>query len=106
MIEIKQGETYIKRLEFKYADTMSPVDLTGYTAHSEMRNVPGGDLLATGTCGIDAENGIVLVTYSSAKTSRISPQDCGFDVWIVSGSEKHPVYTSRVKILKRYTDEI
>ena len=106
MILIKQGETYIKRLELKTVDTRQPIDLTGYTAYSQMRDRPGGTLAAQGSCSITASTGVILVTYSSGQTSAIEPGEYGFDIWIKSGNEKHPLYTSRVKVVKSYTENM
>ena len=106
MITIKQGETYIKRLELKTVDTRQPVNLQGYAAYSEMRDKPGGTLAARGSCSVTASTGVILVTYSSEKTSAIEPGEYGFDIWITSGNEKHPLYTSRVKVEKSYTENM
>lgn len=105
-IKIKQGETYRKRIEMMYADDREPVDLTGYSAYSELRDRPGGTLVATADCSISAVDGVVTVLLSSAQTDAIEEGVYGMDVWIVSEEEKHPIYTNSVQIVKRYTNNL
>lgn len=104
MITIKQGEDYTKVFELTYADTNDPVDLTGITAKSEMRDAPGGTLFATASCTVNEEGGTVFVYYSAAQTDEIPTGEYGFDVWLVDNYRKHPIYTTKVTIVGRYTD--
>lgn len=106
MVTIKQGETYIKSIQILYAETREPVDLTGYSAFCEMRDKPDGALAAVASCTVNAEEGSVLATFSSEQTDIISVGDYGFDIWIANDTEKHPIYTTEVKIIGRYTEDI
>ena len=106
MITIKQGETYIKRLEFVDVDSKTPIDLTGATAYSEIRNVPGGDLKATAVCTVDTSNGSVTVNYSAAKTQLIPVGQYGYDIWLKIDGEQYPIYTTRIQVEKRYTENL
>ena len=103
---IKQGETYRKRFEFFDPDTHQPIDLTGVSAYSQMRDKPGGVLKATATCNVDAINATITVEYSSAQTEAIAEGQYGFDVWITDNGDAVPIYTAEVQIVKRYTDNI
>ena len=103
MIIIKQQEDYTKVLQMQYADTKAPVDLTDITAFSEMRSKPGATPYLAASCTVDASNGVIRVYYSSAQTASLEEGEYGFDVWIIEDGKKHPIYTTRVQIVKPYT---
>lgn len=104
METIKQNEDYILILNLQYADTLQPIDLTDVQAFSELRENPGGELKAQGTCAVST-SGKITVTYSSASTAQLEPGEYGFDVWIVdSQNKKHPIWETRVEVKKPYTE--
>lgn len=105
MIKILQNEDFQLVLELQYADTLEHVDLTGVSAFSEMRSSRNGDLAATGSCGVNTENGQITVTYSAAQTANLEEGDYGFDIWVVdNSSKKHPIWEEEhVRVLKPFT---
>ena len=105
MITIKQGEDYTKVLILQYADTKEPVDLTDVSAYSQMREKPGSNtVVAEASCSITASAGTIRVTYNSLDTAEIPEGEYGFDVWLLDGVKKRPIYTARVKIVGSYTE--
>ena len=107
MITIKQGEDYQKILILQYAETQTPVDLSGCSAYSQMRDVPGGTLVATADCSVDYDNGIVTVLYDADATEDIAEGEYGFDIWLVDSDDlQHCIYEARVKIVKPYTENV
>ena len=103
MITIKQGEDYIKVLKLQYADSLEPVNLTGVTAYSSMRDRPGGELYANANCSVITLDGQITVHYSDLQTAAMPIGDAGFDVWIEENGRKHAIYTARVQIVPPYT---
>lgn len=107
MIVICQNEDYTKYIHLQYADTGEPLDLTGCSVYSQMRDRPNGTLKATGICTMTAASGDIWVRYSAAATLEIEPGEYGFDVWLVDGNNKnHPIYSTRVQIAGRYTEDL
>ena len=107
MITIKQNEDYTKYLHLQYADTLEPLDLTGCSVYSQLRDKPNGTLKATATVTVTAASGDITVLYSAAQTLALPVGEYGFDVWIVdSDGKNHPVYTARVQIIGRYTEDL
>lgn len=105
MITIKQNEDYTKYLHLQYADTGEPLDLTGCSVYSQMRDRPNGTLVATATTSMTAASGDIWVTYAASATASITPGEYGYDVWLVDGnSKKHPLYTTRIQIIGVYTE--
>ena len=104
MITIKRREDYTKYLHLEYPDTHEPVDLTGCRAYCQMRDVPGGELLATAACTMDGENGDIWVKFSGSDTVNIPVGEAGYDVWIIENNRKHPIYTTRCMIVDAYTE--
>lgn len=105
MIIIKQNEDYTKYLHLQYADTGEPLDLTGCSVYSQMRDKPNGTLKANGICTMTAASGDIWVRYPASSTVTLPVGEYGFDVWLVdSDSKNHPIYTTRVVIEGRYTE--
>lgn len=100
---IKQAERFDRVIILKY-DTGDYVDITGCLAFSQMRNKPGGELVATAECSITPLLGRVSVSFSSDVTAAIPVGDYGFDVWLVENEDKKPIHTELVQVVKRYTD--
>lgn len=105
MITIKKGEDYTKYLHMEYAESGDPADLTGCLVFSQMRDVPGGTLLATAQCSTNAQNGDIWVTFGSDITSQLTPGNAGYDIWLVENGVKHPIYTATCKIIDAYTED-
>lgn len=105
MITIKKREDYTKYLHLEYPETHEAVDLTDCEAYCQMRDVPGGTLLATATCTMDETNGDIWAKFSGADTADMPEGEAGYDIWIVENGRKHPIYTTRVMIVDSYTTD-
>ena len=103
---IKKGESFRKVIRMKYADSGIPVDLSECAAFSQMRTIPGGMLIETGACTIEIDTGSVYVLYNAEKTDAMNPGHYGYDVWLVKGQERKPIYTELVDVVDRYTDNM
>ena len=103
---IKKGESFRKVIRMKYADSGIPVDLSECTAFSQMRTAPGGVLIDTGACTIEADTGSIYVLYNAERTNEMNEGHYGYDVWLVKGSERKPIYTELVDVVDRYTDNM
>ena len=103
---IKKGESYRKVIRMKYADSGIPVDLSECTAFSQMRTAPGGVLIDTGACTIEADTGSIYVLYNAERTNEMNEGHYGYDVWLVKGQERKPIYTELVDVVDRYTDNM
>jgi len=103
---IKKGESFRKVIRMKYADSGIPVDLSECTAYSQMRTSPGGMLVDSGACTIEADTGSIYVLYSAERTEEMEPGSYGYDIWLVKGNERKPIYTELVDIIDRYTDNM
>ena len=106
MITIKRGEFYVKHLQLAYADTKEPLDLTGCSAYCQIRDVPGGTLLATGTCTISEETGEIWARFSGSQTEGLPLGECGYDIWLQETSvARYPLYTTRCQVVDAYTKD-
>lgn len=106
MITIKRGEFYVKHLQLLYADTKEPLDLTECSAYCQMRDVPGGNLLATATCTITAESGEIWAKFFGVQTESLPLGECGYDIWLEeNGTSRYPLYTARCQIVDAYTKD-
>ena len=103
---IKKGESFRKVIRMKYADSGIPVDLSECTAYCQMRTEPDGMLIETGACTIDTDTGSVYVLFNAEKTDAMNPGHYGYDVWLVKGQERKPIYTELVDVVGRYTDNM
>ena len=104
---IKQAENFAPCIKITYKKTGAPVDLTGCTAYSQMRREPNDELVATGVCQIATKEGRITVTYDSATTANIPLGEYGYDVWLVkNANEKRPIWTEKVQVIGRYTDNM
>ena len=103
---IKKGESYRKVIRMKYADSGIHVDLSECTAYCQMRTEPDGILIETGACTIEADTGSVYVLFNAEKTDAMNPGRYGYDVWLVKGLERKPIYTELVDVVGRYTDNM
>lgn len=103
---IKIGQTFRRQVALTYVDDGKPVDLTGCSAYCQMRDVPGGQLKATAVCTMDVAMGQITATFSPADTATLTEGEYGYDIWLVSEGDKVPLYTERVSVIKRYTDNM
>lgn len=101
---IKKGETFRRSLKLTYAETGERVDLSECTAFSQMRTCPAGTLIATAACTIKQDLSTVYALWTSEKTQAMEAGKYGYDVWLVNGDEKKPIYTELVEVVDRYTD--
>ena len=101
---IKKAETFRRSLKFTNKRTGGTVDLTGCTAYSQMRDVPGGTVLATAECTIVPTDGTVNVLFDKTVTADLPLGDAGYDVWLVCDDEQKPIFTEEVTIIDSYTE--
>lgn len=86
--KIKQGDTF--EIVVTYKDSLGePVDLTDYTASSQVRDDFGGKVLcATASLGdgisIDEPNGVVTLTYTPTKTKKFTVPRAAIQLQITS----------------------
>lgn len=103
---IKRGETFRRSLKLTYAETGEIVDLSECTAFSQMRTAPGGRLIETGACTIKQDTGTVYALWTAEKTMAMPTGKYGYDVWVVNGEERKPIYTEEVEVVDPYTDNM
>ena len=101
---IKQAEKFDRVVFLKYADTGEYVNLIECTAYCQMRNKPGGTLIATASCVIEPTLGRISASFSSEDTADIVPGDYGFDIWLVCEGTAKPIHTELVTVVKRFTE--
>lgn len=101
---IRQGDTFRKRIAFTHAGTTNPVDLTGYTAYSQLRTKPGEELKAEAEAIVDPELGRVTVIFSAADTAALEPGEYGYDIRLESADDIRTIFMETVKIVKPYTE--
>ena len=81
-LSLYRGDTY--RWQFKlWLDTArtQPVDLTGATVSSQIRDKPGGNLIATLVCTITLPN--IVDAVLSASASSALPSSGSWDMQVV-----------------------
>lgn len=121
----RQGDTIRQGVKLAYKGTGAPVNLTGCTAYSQMRKYPGEELIAQGTTFINVALGIVSVEFTKDQTAQLEAGEYGYDIrmksewnashpipdgYIVddpvlrSGTDIITLYSTRVKIVKAYTE--
>ncbi len=103
---IKRGETFRRSLKLTYAETGEKVDLSDCTAYCQMRTAPGGTLIGTAACSIMQDFGTVYALWTSENTQAMPTGKYGYDIWLVNGDERKPIYTELVEVVDRYTDNM
>lgn len=103
---IKRGETFRRSLRLSYAKTGTRVDLSDCSVFCQMRTAPSGMLIATAACSINHDTSTIYVLWSSEATQAMKPGKYGYDVWVVNGNERKPIYTEQVEVVDRYTDNL
>lgn len=103
---IKQKETFRQVLRLTDARSGAVMDLTGCTAYSQMRKAPGGELLGTATCTIDASKGTIEVLWTASQTEDFPVGPAGYDVWIAFEGDQRAIFTDTVNIIKSYTENV
>lgn len=98
----KRGDTLRKTISLTY-DTGAAVNLTGVEAFSQLRDRPGGELIAEGTCEVYESLGRVTVTYTAEQINALDIGTYGFDVRIRSGEDVHTLYTEEIHVIEPYT---
>ena len=101
---LKQGDTLRRRISLKYIGNNAPVNLAGCTGYSQLRQQPGGDLIANGTVTLGGADGTVVVVYSKTQTASLQLGDYGFDVRLESDGDRRTIYTENIKVVKPYTE--
>ena len=108
---IKQNETFRVSLKLRDEQSGMALDLTDCTAYSQMRRKPGDDLIATATCTINAEKGIIDVLWTSDQTADFPLGVCGYDVWLIfpnnnDSYEQKAIYTDEITVIQPYTENV
>jgi len=103
---VKRGETFRRSLRLTYAETGLTVDLSDCQVYSQMRTCPGGMLVGTGACTINSDTGTIYALWTAEKTSAMQTGKYGYDVWVVNGDERKPIYTELVEVVDPYTENM
>ena len=101
---VKQSETFRRSYVFRNAETKTILDLTGCEAFSQIRNAPGGELVADATCQVEPTLGRVTVLWTADQTAEIPAGTYVFDVWLKCGTDQKPFTTEQVNIIKTITE--
>ena len=101
---IKRAETFRRNLRFTHRTTGANIDLSGCTARCQMRDEPGGTLLADAQCTVEGVTGKVIVVFDKNVTAGLPLGEAGYDVWLVADGEQRPIFTEKVTIVDPYTD--
>lgn len=100
---VKRGETFTKNIYFKIND--DPVDLTGYTAKSQIRPfVESKTLIAEIECTIYNKEGFVHLELSKETTYNIPAGTYYYDLCL-SKDEINIYYLQGNFIIKKYVTE-
>jgi hypothetical protein len=101
--KIKRGETFIKDIIFKVKDEL--VDLTGYTAKSEIRpSLESNELIAEITCEITPKKGLVQLQLSKEQTSQIEAGKYFYDLCLTK-DDVNTYYLQGRFIVDKYVTE-
>lgn len=100
--ELRQGDTFRRKLSLTYKDSGNPVDLTGCTAYCQVRRSPGQELLITATPTIDGGN--IFVTLSKEQTAALEPGEYGFDIRLECNSDRRTLYTEWLSVILPFTE--
>lgn len=100
--DLRQGDTFRRKLELTYKDSGNPADLTGCSAYCQVRRSPGQELLLTASATIDGGNILVLLTKQ--QTATLEPGEYGFDVRLESGTDRRTLYTELVTVVLPFTE--
>ena len=100
--ELKQGDTFRRKLVLTNKDTGEPVDLTGCTAYCQVRRSPGQELLLTASATIDG--GEILVLLTKQQTATLEPGEYGFDVRLECDDDRRTLYTEWINLIKPFTE--
>ena len=97
---INAGSNFIQTFTLESSDTNSSLDLTGYTAVSQMRKYAGSSTATDFTISIlsPMTSGKIIILLSAAQTSNLKPGRYVYDVVIISGSTKTRVIEGMVLV--------
>lgn len=102
--KIIQGDTLVLTAIYKDSSG-TPIDMTGYTAEFQVRDVPGGKIVCatvdtSNGIVIDGVNGKVVVTVSSDLTKKFTVPKAAYQLQINSGSIKTTLATGWFEVSK------
>ena len=100
--ELKQGDTFRRKLSLTIKDSGEPADLTGCTAYCQVRRSPGQELLLTASATIDG--GTIYVTLTKDQTATLEPGEYGFDVRLECDDDRRTLYTEWINLIKPFTE--
>jgi hypothetical protein len=95
--KIIQGDTFVLSVIYK-DPSGNPIDITGYTAEFQVRDIPGGKVICatvdtTNGITIDGVNGKITITVSSDLTKKFTISKCAYQLQVNSGSVKTTLAT-------------
>lgn len=102
--KIIQGDTLV--LSVTYKDSLgAPINLSGYTAEFQVRDVPGGRTVCatvdnTNGISIDSVNGKVTVTVPADLTKKFTIPKAAYQLQINSGTVKTTLATGWFEVSK------
>ena len=100
--ELKQGDTFRRKLSLTDKDTGEPVDLSDCTAYCQLRRSPGQELLLTASATIDG--GTIYVTLTKDQTAGLEPGEYGFDVRLEYEDDRRTLYTEWINVILPFTE--
>jgi len=102
-LAINQGADFFVRFQVKDS-TDTIVDLTGYTAKSEIRDVAGGVLIGTFTA-VTGTNGYIDLTMEDAITNALAAGSYVYDIFIMNATtgDVQRVNSGNVSVSARIT---
>lgn len=101
-LTIKAGATYTK--EFTLTDANgAPLNLTGYTAHAQIRTAHNGELLASFGTSTGGATGKFTLSLTAAQTLALASMSGVYDVMLVSSGNTLCPVEGQVEILPSIT---
>ena len=96
-IEIEQGATFAREFTYTQGDGVTPMNLTGWTARSQIRKHPGGPLVAEFTAAVTALTGVVTLSLTATQTGAIYSGGV-YDLELVNGVQVDRLIRGRVTV--------
>lgn len=100
-LEIPQGGTFQLVIDI----TAGPADLSGYTGHMQIRDVPGGEILEDLTPSVNPSTRQMLVEIPSANTKLYDWNYGSYDVKLVGAAGDWRVLEGRIIVNHSVTQE-
>jgi len=108
-IQMRTNETFSMQLVYKDRNKL-PIDITGYTAHMQVRNKPGGNVLILdsnnvgNSITVDGPNGVVNVEFGVDNMLGVTAQKGAYDLALIDPADKPAVVVEgTVAIIKGVT---